>query len=52
MSVCHISQLHELAGIDVFSEVYKMLGSLVCTVFFIHWCMSSGKWEEVNDFLK
>jgi len=34
VSVCCISQWRELAGMHVFSEVYKMLGSLVYTVFF------------------
>ena len=28
VSVCYISQWHKLASMDVFSEEYKMLGSL------------------------
>ena len=48
MSVCLISQLHQLTGMDVFSEVYKMLGRLVGTIFFIHLWMSSGTWEDIN----
>jgi hypothetical protein len=53
VSVCHISYWYELVGMDVLSEVCKMLGSLDGTVFFlICLCMSSDTSEDINDFLK